>query len=617
MLAKMSVRLKLAGTFLICTAVFACAAVISFWQIDQINAKISNVFDGTVYRMYHTLSLNDHLESYVGALGGYLLSGSADMSREMAEAQARVEEAIEILAARFADDTFEAEVVQPWAALTRLAEQALQASQLGDQQSARLTYEQAAVLADTIAETNRSLVAELNAQRELAKQDLVDSGRTNQIVISALMVGSCILALVFGVFIPPLVTKPIVALAGAAERMAIGDLTECEVSVQSKDELGKMNEAFNAMVQGLRTVVANVSDISAQLASSSDQMEATVKQANIATQQVALAMQEVAAGASDQSSEVEATAKTVMQLQQVIDQIAQGAERQAQQVQRAAEIVENMRLTVEGVVQKARSVAQSAAESIRIAREGGHVVNQSILGMQQISQTESDTAEKIAELGMYSGKVGEIVEVISEIADQTNLLALNAAIEAARAGDHGKGFAVVAEEVRKLAERSAQSAGEIADLVRTIQSGTEEAVAAMEASTEEVQKGLGLSQQAGDALQRILAAFDQVNDQIQSINQDAEELLSSTDAVTKEVASIADVTNKNRAATEGMASQCDRVVEAIENISAVSEETAASAEEVSASTEEISASGGEIETAANHLASMARQLRDIVARYRL
>src|SRR5690606_5043998 len=120
-------------------------------------------------------------------------------------------------------------------------------------------------------------------------------------------------------------------------------------------------------------------------------------------------------------------------------------------------------------------------------------------GMARISQAVADAAQRVQELGQQSQRIGEIVQLISDIADQTNLLALNAAIEAARAGEHGRGFAVVAEEVRKLAERSAESTREIAALVENIQLGVTEAVAAVQAGTQEAEVGSRLAVQAGEA----------------------------------------------------------------------------------------------------------------------
>src|SRR5690606_29399025 len=129
---------------------------------------------------------------------------------------------------------------------------------------------------------------------------------------------------------------------------------------------------------------------------------------------------------------------------------------------------------------------------------------------------------------------------------------------------HGKGFAVVADEVRKLAERSAQSASEIADLVVTIQSETKTAVSAMQVNTEEVNKGLELSHQAGEALQRILSAFDGLNDQIQSVTQVTVELQTAIEDVTENVDGIAKIAQENAAAAEQMSSQSEQVVLAME-----------------------------------------------------
>ncbi|MHB8984176.1 MAG: methyl-accepting chemotaxis protein [Carboxydocellales bacterium] len=165
------------------------------------------------------------------------------------------------------------------------------------------------------------------------------------------------------------------------------------------------------------------------------------------------------------------------------------------------------------------------------------------------------SAKKITELGKQSQQIGEIIQVIDDIAEQTNLLALNAAIEAARAGEHGKGFAVVADEVRKLAERSGKATKEIATLITSIQKGTEVAVKSM------------------DGLKRLMM--------------------------------------------EEMAAGSGLVNSSIVSIAAIAEESAAAAEEVSASTEEMNATTEEIAASARHMSDLARELHKLVAKFKV
>ncbi|WP_242653761.1 methyl-accepting chemotaxis protein [Thermincola potens] len=132
------------------------------------------------------------------------------------------------------------------------------------------------------------------------------------------------------------------------------------------------------------------------------------------------------------------------------------------------------------------TVKQVSEQNGAVATNGGQAVERTVKGMLQVKDAVFETARKINELGEQSQKIGEIIQVIDDIAEQTNLLALNAAIEAARAGEHGKGFAVVADEVRKLAERSSKATKEIADLITNIQKGTKVAVESMQVGTREV-----------------------------------------------------------------------------------------------------------------------------------
>jgi twitching motility protein PilJ len=170
---------------------------------------------------------------------------------------------------------------------------------------------------------------------------------------------------------------------------------------------------------------------------------------------------------------------------------------------------------------QAQQTAQVARQSLVAAESGLQAVNNAIGGMNIIRDQIQDTSKRIKRLGESSQEIGEITELISDITEQTNVLALNAAIQAASAGDAGRGFSVVAEEVQRLAERSADATRQIAAIVRTIQTDTQDAVAAMERSTQGVVEGARLSDAAGSALADIDRVTHQLSALIEQISQQA------------------------------------------------------------------------------------------------
>ncbi|MDP1994836.1 MAG: methyl-accepting chemotaxis protein, partial [Ignavibacteria bacterium] len=188
-----------------------------------------------------------------------------------------------------------------------------------------------------------------------------------------------------------------------------------------------------------------------------------------------------------------------------------------------------------------------------IAKEGGKVVNETIAGMNRISEVVRKSAETVNELGKGSDQIGEIVQVINDIADQTNLLALNAAIEAARAGEQGRGFAVVADEVRKLAERTTKATKEIAVMIKQIQKDTGGAVESMNKGTEEVEKGKVLADKAGASLKEIIIGVEEVVDMSTQVAAASEEQSSAAEQISKNIEAISSVTHQSAAGVQQIA----------------------------------------------------------------
>lgn len=252
--------------------------------------------------------------------------------------------------------------------------------------------------------------------------------------------------------------------------------------------------------------------------------------------------------------------------QQTSSSLLAASEQQSREIRETGEAVLQMARQINDVSKSAAESAQVARSSLSAAQEGSRAVENAISGMNGIRDQIQDTAKRIKRLGESSQEIGEIVELISDITEQTNVLALNAAIQAASAGEAGRGFTVVAEEVQRLAERSAEATKQIAALIRTIQTDTQDAVAAMERSTQGVVEGTKLSDAAGRALVDIGQVSRQLAQLIERISATTQQQADSAGTVAQSIQRILLVTEQTSEGTQQTAGSIRQLSELAEEL---------------------------------------------------
>ena len=268
----------------------------------------------------------------------------------------------------------------------------------------------------------------------------------------------------------------------------------------------------------------------------------------------------------DIRGQVENVTHAVEELTSTAQQVATSSQSQSSSSSAMAASVEEMAVSINTVSASATDAQSLAQEAGRISNEGVNIVEQTSSEMTVIAESVSGASRVIQTLGEASKEISNVVQVIREVADQTNLLALNAAIEAARAGEQGRGFAVVADEVRKLAERTAQSTGDISTMIGKIQTSAGEAVQEMGKVVEQVESGHSLAQEAGKRILAIQTEAGKVYDAMTEISNALKEQGEASNDIAKHVESIAQITDENNAAAEETASSAQRLDELAKNV---------------------------------------------------
>lgn len=375
--------------------------------------------------------------------------------------------------------------------------------------------------------------------------------------------GAITSGLVLGLIFSKAFTANIRRVREGADRLSRGDLTQ-EVQLRKPlfpDETVDLADSLNEVTTSLRELVGAIRSSAARVTTAAQGLSATSHEMTASSHEVA----------------------------NTIEQVTLGAERQAEMVEKASRLIKEMAVSIDLVAASAKKLSQSASDTSGTAQRGGQMARETMDKMLQVLSEVEANGKRMTSFSTQVQKIGKIVDVITGIAGKTNLLALNATIEAARAGEYGRGFAVVAEEVRKLADSTGDSAGEITRLVEAIR----EEGQAMQISTAETSVRMAEGKTALDLTGK---AF--------------EEIVQNVITTQTKASSIAELAEQQTAGARGM-------VTAIDEISRVVTDNAAATEEVSATTEEQTASMEEMALSAQNLTELSSRLLELVSRFQL
>jgi len=369
-----------------------------------------------------------------------------------------------------------------------------------------------------------------------------------------------LIAFGIGIYLATGMSKTIKDIIATTGQAASGDLTVNCVT-KRRDEFGILSQSINSMIGKMRLLVEKIVEVTQKVAESSLTVSTTSEQVSLASHNVSFAIQEISQGAIAQASDAELGAKKIRFLAGKINNVTENAR------------------SIDNLTKGAMALTQAGLTSIENLEKKAN----------ETTRISGEITADIRELNSHSKSIEKIVEVIKEIADQTNLLALNAAIEAARAGEVGRGFAVVADEVRKLAEQSMRASQEITSIIKYTQNQTAKA-AEKAVSTEVILKS------QNEAVLSTIDVFREIESSMGNLTNQVDQIMSGT---------------------VEMEEHKEHAIHSIENISAVSEETAASSEEVTASTQEQLSCIEELASFAKELEQMAKELERSISIFKI
>ena len=521
--ARLAIKLYLA--FALCALITLIVGVVGSQGIGSLSSSLQLVFSNNLVSVAKTAETRSSAIAQSRDLYRFLAATTTNAPQEersailasMKENRLTSEKAFAVYRATpLADDERAAgdKMEKDWPAYQAVVDRTVATIQSGDLAAARQ------LMAGELHQAFRTVIDELtimvesnNRQIGEGAQDARDSEAAAKLNLYIGIGVAFVAALLLGMFISRVISKPIAVAVRNAERIAGGDLTQAVESGHA-DETGQLLTALGAMQNNLKTTIQQIASAADQLASAAEELNA------------------------------------------VTEESTRGLVRQNDEIQLAATAVTEMSAAVDEVARNATSTSEASRQTSQEAASGRDQAREAVQAITSVNSEIGQSTVIVDELAGSVRDIAKVVDVIRGIAEQTNLLALNAAIEAARAGEQGRGFAVVADEVRALAARTQASTGEIEAMITSVQSRADDAVKAMGNSRSLADSTEALAKATGESLERIAQNIAQINDRNLLIATASEEQANVAREVDRNLINIQDLSPQTSAGANPTTASC-------------------------------------------------------------